>query len=144
MRNLMLSLVLILPFYVFGQTQWSIDTFQFSEIEILDDGDTLSVDTFKFKSKIVFNRGENLLIIENPLTFKNESYFLNLHFDISYNDDLLEIYNDKNSNKKFYISYTNTNNRKIISEFSIFEPLVTKEVTGTNFVEEFGITSNFK
>jgi len=139
-----MSLVLILPFFVFGQTQWSIDTFQFSEIEILDDGDTLSVDTFKFKSKIVFNRTENLLIIENPLTFKNESYFLNLHFNISYNDDLLEIYNDNNSNKKFYISYTNTNNRKIISEFSIFEPLVTKEVMGTNFVEESGITSNFK
>ncbi len=144
MRNLIMSLVLILPFYVFGQTRQSIDTFHFSVIEILDNVDTLSVDTFRFKSKIVLSKVENLLIIENPLTFKNESYFLKLHFDVSYNDDLLEIYNDTNSNKRFYIYYTNTNNRKIMSEFSIFEPLVTKEVTGTNFVEEFGITSNYK
>jgi hypothetical protein len=144
MRNLIMSLVLILPFYVFGQTRQSIDTFHFSVIEILDNIDTLSVDTFNFKSKIVFNRVENLLIIENPLTFKNESYFLNLHFDVSYNDDLLEIYNDTNSNKRFYIYYTNIDNGKTISEFTIFEPLVTKEVPYTLFVEEYGIVSNYK
>lgn len=144
MRNLIMFLVLILPFYLFGQTRQSIDTFHFSAIEILDNVDTLSVDTFRFKSKIVFNRVENLLIIENPLTFKNESYFLNLHFDVSYNDDLLEIYNDTNSNKRFYIYYTTTDHRKTISEFTIFEPLVTKEVQCTLFVEEYGIVSNYK
>lgn len=144
MKNLIIFLFFILPFYVFCQVGQSIDTFHFSVIEILDDGDTLSVDTFKYKSKIFFYRVENLLVIENPLTFKNESYFLKFHFDVSYNDDLLEIYNDTNSNKKFYIYYSTTENRKTISEFSFFEPLAIKQVPGTFFVEEYGISSNYK
>jgi hypothetical protein len=144
MRNLIIICVLINPFFVFGQIQVSNDTFQYSVLEILNDGDTLSIDSNKFKNIIVFNRAENILLIENPHKFQTESYFLNLYFSISSNDGPLEVYNDIYSGRKFYIQYTTTTEGKTISEVTNYEVLVTKDVPGTNFVEEYGISSTYK
>jgi hypothetical protein len=126
----MLSLVLIFPLLGFCQTDEDIlnsinlvdtmygkyinDTLDVAKVEKFYCEEMLGIDTLKIKSKIVINYYDNLLMAENPNSFKAEFFFLKFKYELFSDDELVRVYDIKDSDSEFYIFYKVTNNKKHI------------------------------